>query len=441
VRFDPYETVFAMATGGPLTVEGDRVTFRCERTHDLRAGLYGVGRVRFASDDAQQPQQEVGDLGLCLLEVRDAGIEARSLEQLAVAHQAILEARRSDFQKGFGGVPGAAGTEEYRVLVFIKDCLLTRRMIVGQYEIGPAGGLTTSDEVALINGFLVAHKIPPLPTRAPDSPERGEPVIFVHFPRVIANSVAAAINEVVEPEMRLLCSVLSLGRKSYPSVIGGVVLDQPRGQMYDWMHTPQYRGNVMGGWLTGEEATLIRERLDKARSSPKLQLYLSLYHAAEQEEQLEAAYYRYWLVLETIARGKGYVGAPLKGWDGAVVLNRKGQPRQIPDEAEPLVFELIRRTLVGWSERGMAGRVEQSSFAELVAIWYRHRNNMVHGGGCFPDDPAFCLRDKDQYIRCKRAHDEIIKQSGYRDLFTDHYFGALQATAAQVLGSQFADAP
>jgi hypothetical protein len=97
------------------------------------------------------------------------------------------------------------------------------------------------------------------------------------------------------------------------------------------------------------------------------------------------------------------------------------------------MFELLRSTL---APQSVSGRAFGMPFDELVAIWYRHRNCVVHGGGCFPDDASFCLRTDQKFDQCRRAHEEVVAKHGGRDQLTDTCLQALRQTALLLLQAE-----
>ncbi len=154
---------------------------------------------------------------------------------------------------------------------------------------------------------------------------------------------------------------------------------------------------------------------------------------AIREERIEFVYFRFWNLLETIARSKGFDGTPRLDWSGSQVTSPKGKPLVIELQAEQLVFELLRSTL---APQSVSPRAFGAPFEELVPIWYRHRNCVVHGGGCFPDDTSFCLRADQKFIECRRAHEEVVAKHGSRDHLTDTCLQALRQTTLLIVQAE-----
>jgi hypothetical protein len=398
-------------------------------------GLYRISSVVLMPSDAADPREAGSETATprdLLFEVVGTGEKPRSAEELLAHYRDVGQRRQADFLSGIGDKTG--GSLEFEALVFVKNCLLRTRMRIGPCQLIPFGGLGCQDEVTLMNEFLAKNGAPPIadPQEALGLGPFGEPSVVVHFPRVLAASTERA-GQIVQDEVALLCDVLGLHRQSYGSPFGGILVRRDSGERFRWIHTPPYRGNVAAGFLAGEVPRLIRTDIDKARGDPRLALYLSLLREAIREERIEFAYFRFWNLLETIARSKGFDRKPRLDWSGSQMTSPKGKPLVIESQAEQLVFELLRSTL---APQSVSGRAFGTSFEELVPIWYRHRNCVVHGGGCFPEDASFCLRTDQKFVQCRRAHEEVVAKHGGRDQVTDTCFQALRQTAVLLLQTE-----
>ena len=421
--------------GSTLSCDGDVYVATYPEVQNLEKGLYYL-RLGIAS----QVEGEHSDIaqveGILYFEIQETPDVSKTEEVLVSEYVAISEARNREFLRGFGNQLGAPGMTEYRGLVFIKNCIVTARARLGQYEIIPFNGLEANDEINLVNSFLSETDIPLISnTEAVLARARnGQPTCVVHFPCIAAGSYEEAGN-LISAEVDLLCTVLSVVRSSYPRVFLTFLQDLRVGQTYYQLNAPHYRGNLMPSSLVGSEPRDIVRYMNNSLNNGKLQLYLSLYLEARMEERLEFAYFRYWNLIEVIARGKKYSGQPATSWQGTPVLNRSGAPRSVAYTAEDQVLEYIRRDLRqhGIGDSTYAVGLQQGLISEQIPIWYRHRNCVVHGGGCFPDDPSFCDRTKSKYVNCWRANDEIVAAHGKRELFTDTYFKNLQALAQVML--------
>jgi hypothetical protein len=438
-RVERDEDEWVLTSGGHIEVDRGACKVTILQTRDLRSGLHRLSELILMpslASDPNEPGARRVPLESVLFEVLDQGALPRPSDQLRAEYQRIIEEREAEFLAGIG--ESRPDSEEFQALVFIKDCYMQTRMRLGRYELIPLGGLGCHDEIALMNEFLNGVGQPPIESTAePVARARiGQPSIVLFFPRVRATSVDGA-GEIIKKEAALLCDVLALHRNSYGAAFGGFLLRPGTGQRFYWIDTPTYSGNLMGGLLSGEFPRAIRHHLQRARSNPRAALYLALLREALREEQTEVAYFRFWNLLETIARSRGFEGKPQVDWGSAQKLQANGAPVGPIRGAESLVFELLRSVMAGHvAPNALGGRLTQGTFEGLVPIWYRHRNCMVHGGGCLPDDSSFCLRTDAKYVNCRLAHEEVTTRNGPRDRLNDEYLRALRDTTTWVVQAE-----
>ena len=309
---------------------------------------------------------------------------------------------------------GLTKTREFTALAFTKECLITQAMRVGEYEILPFTGLGYRDELELIQKFFQKVGHPSLPPEHESEIEQraqhGQPTAIVHIPALKARTDEEAL-AIVEQEANLLLLVLSLQRGSGGSVFAVFVKDSETGQTKYRLFFPRYRGNLLGGGISGEDPAAISARYETLRRSESKQIYLSLFREALREVDSEFQYFRYWNILEVIARGKNYIGRQKRDWKGNMVLSPKNKPSKT-EGAEALVFELLRETFVprGLTEDCFARDWDQGLLSQQVPIWYRRRNCIVHGGSCLCRGTDLSKVSESKYSNCKRARDEAAEK-------------------------------
>ncbi len=295
----------------------------------------------------------------------------------------------------------------------MKDILITSRIRLSRYELIPSDGLSCIDELQVMQGFLEKIGQPPLGNTEGnlERAKQGQPTVVVHFPKVMADSIEHA-GMVVEEESDLLVALLSMQRRGAGEIFASLIFDVQQQKPFYRIHTPHYGGNLLGGWLSGEDPRTIVNRMESLRRTQTSVLYVNLFREALREHNPEFQYFRYWNILETIARNKEYVGELLRDWNGIVIKNRKGKERHIQDTAEELVFELLRERLSPkFGEMSFASGLSQGSISDQIGIWYRRRNCVVHGSQCLCRDPSLQLWNNPKYANCKRARDEISSQT------------------------------
>jgi hypothetical protein len=428
-RVSDYWDLFALGTGLNLASDTDR--FVVSQTESLTPGIYFLRNISIGLPDSSEFSPglfQSSSTDYTLFEVRRHGDVARNRAELISKYKEIVSNRDVELMRGIGD-SNSPGCLAYRCLVFLKDCLITTGIRLRDTEIIPFEGLGCEDQFQSMSlfcekyfGIQYLDRPPEFIARA----KQNQPVAVVHFPRIYAKSPDEAW-KVVESRVAVLCDVLSINRSGYATVFGSVILDS-LGHPFYRIDLPHYAGNLIGGELAGESPDVISNWLDSALASEQSQLYLSLFREALLEQRIEFAYFRYWNILETVARARNYIGQPLRDWVGTHLHNSKGQPRSIADSAEELVFEHLRVSFnaSGLTPVAFGSGLMQEGVEKMIPIWYRHRNCVVHSGGCHFDNESHCSRVKDKYVNCKAAHDEIVSIHGERVQFTDEYFRVLK---------------
>ncbi len=392
------EDEFALSFSSPAENRPDMGwVVPCTGVNQLSAGLYRLGRLAVMGETEQVltlPNEPV------LLELREPDQPLHDEATIRARHRHILERREQEFRAGFG-----RGDLNFRALVFVRDVLITRRMRLGRYEILPAGDLSQEAELLAVTRFLQENGIGELTIPSEQTGPPIRPVLVMHFPVVLGGSLEDARDQVVAEAERLV-SLLALTRGASGDWFAVAVHDRRR--LMTWLREEGYGGNLLGGFVSGEEPPWLRERLAGLRSDPRALLYTRLYREALGESDPEQRCARMWSILEQLARDRGIVGAPMTNWQGSPVLNRHGQQRTAT-EAEDFVGELLRQVLMPRQvgEDTFAAGLTRGSLSEQVPIWYRRRNCVVHGGECLCRDPQRTdLAGRSKQAACKAARDE-----------------------------------
>jgi hypothetical protein len=408
---------------------------------DLAPGLYLVSHVTFmepGEDPSVHRRYDHRDFGVVpfLVSADSQPEEATSGELFGKYLQVRLE-REHQFNLPLNGSQDTEGATRYSVFVFVKNCLVKTPMRLGQYEVGPLRGLTVFDELSLVNEFCTRNAIKPIEEARMrellQQGESGQPTYVVHFPTIMARSASDA-GLFAEQEVEIINSVLSLARNGYGEMFAGIAIEWETRRIYQKLIMPQYRGNLLGGWLSGEDPEHIRNMINIARSDNEKQLLLSLLRDARAETRWDFAYFRYWLILETKATRTIAKGTPMLDWHGNPVATAKGRVVRIT-EPKQQVAELLRRCHLARNVAppGSASGIKHMSVEELISIWYRRRGCVAHWGGCFPSDTAFCTRGVDQYELCRSALGEVAPATERPERQRDPYLSILDREAEMVI--------
>lgn len=432
----------------PATIDESykKISFRSPQDGEYNEGLYFINRIDIFDNDDQvteahpirdREELNIQDIHETLFEVIKDHDLSKTCQEIKDYYDLIINDRETEFREGFDN-----GSNEYLGLIFVKDCRLTTRMRLGNYEVIPLSGIPCFDEVNLIQSILNANNIDININynEILNNCQNNQPSFLIHFPKVFADSIDEAISKCQE-RSQIICNLLAMERDAYPSIIGMALLNLNHNENWVGLNIHSYRGNLVGGFISGEEPQSLKDKINKIKDNQKLQLYLSLYNDANKEIKLDFRYFRLWNLLEMIANTKGYKGNPRVDWHGNPGKDMTGDPIIDPNKlnikhAKELVFELIREAFLasGLTDTLFSNNLNQGSIGEMIPIWYMHRNCAAHNGGCFNDDPSYCKRNSSRFVNCKKAHDEVIT------IGDDLYFRALNDTVKIIINyeiSQF----
>lgn len=174
-------------------------------------------------------------------------------------------------------------------------------------------------------------------------------------------------------------NLLALHRQAAPEAVATFVrgLDAPRGRLY-WLRQV-YRGNLLGGFIAGEDEQCLLDHDKAAVQYPVLRHWLELYRTANSEPRPLFAFGRYWLVLEDIASERIQAGVRVTDFGGDEITDQDATTGRARGRVYAL---LVARAS---SSRG-AGINEWpgpsgESLWDLTGVWLGYRNAAEHHGG------------------------------------------------------------
>lgn len=346
------------------------------------------------------------------------------------------------------GDSSAPGVQEFRIMMFVERLRLTRPLRLPGMELAVllesrepvqrSFGLGASDEVEIINQVLRSRGwVGPQASVDPSWREKNahhRPVVVLHAPKVFASTAGRALRVAHEVRDRML-ELLAFHRNSsgVPFATAIQQLDVSTGRYMEPLVCPEveiYKGNLMGGSLSGEDQSVLLADYEAMRSDPFLSFVLYLHAEAQAEKELDFAYFRYWNLLETIAAGQVEMGTLVTDFEGEQILKADGEPFDTGG-ARGRVYELVKRGMlehVQSEETHQEARDLSLGLWEAVHVWYTFRNATAHHGGFNPDDPR--QRRQSWYRVAVEAQRKGAQPSGYGD---DPYFGYLKAVTSDVV--------
>jgi hypothetical protein len=326
-----------------------------------------LGEIRFAIREAEEPQPT------------DAQLRERANE--------LRQLQRERYDSPLGN-PGEPGVIEYRALAIVERLLLTSPLRLPGVQVLPSGlGNAASGEAELVSALLsrvgFGSFVQAEWWAKVNSAQR--PIALLLFSRVYAGEPASAV-ELVWRRRDEILDLLALSRGAGGRPLATVLEAPKTGQFRVYAEVDAYRGNLAGGFISGEDQTTLVLWDEAARTDPFLAVALSLLRDAQAESNPDAAYFRFWSLLEVIAGNRIQAKQPVTLLSGSPWIGRDRRLRTT-SVAAPRVYELIKRHLVSRQVDEASSVAPASDLREAVTVWYARRNATAHYGAFRPSDP------------------------------------------------------
>lgn len=448
------ETTFRLGTGLPATVVNGELEATMDGTNVADVlyedHLYEIANLEPADGEGNVAMSLLGgtDFPRTFFRVKADPSEPSLTPEQAADSAREVEERREELYAEPLGDPSATNAREFRILMFLERLLLTRPLRVPGIQMIPlieswepvqrSFGLGASDEVELINQVLRDWRwTGPQQSVDPSWRERNahnRPVVLMDAPRVFATSPERALSLAHNTRDRLL-ELLAFHRNSSGVSFATAIQmrDPATGGYTDLRVYPEveiYRGNLMGGFLSGEDQSGLLADYRAMRSDPFLRFVLYLHAEAQAEKDLDFAYFRYWNLLETIASERVETVNPVTDFGGEQILKADGKPFDTGG-ARGRVYELVKRGMLDHDqseETHQEARDLSLSLWDAIHIWYGFRNATAHHGGFDPHDAR--QQRQSWYRVAVEAQQKGAHPSGYQN---DPYFGYLKAVTTDVV--------
>jgi hypothetical protein len=218
---------------------------------------------------------------------------------------------------------------------------------------------------------------------------QGLPLVALHFPVVHAAAGEAALGALLE-QAGAVMDVLSYNRKARrPALVGAAVKDVTSNVIQSWLEPSrtQYIGNLLGGFISGEDHVDLPTQWDRLAADPRLSLWFQQLGDARAERRWEYRILRHFNMLEGMA--KGSFGTKL------VVTDAAGRPRMV-DATNPYTTQHGRGAVYaviadmarhrGDVDEGMWCSV--APLWEMCDLWKVVRNQVAHSGAWESSPPV-----------------------------------------------------
>ncbi|CAM3745998.1 hypothetical protein [Pseudoalteromonas maricaloris] len=302
-------------------------------TDDFETGLYQVRNLRFVHENGEKPVHIKSD-GEDLLYFWVAPKQSYKLgkEQIIEKIKEVKVkqkqyAERSIYSKR---CDEASHSSKFRVLIFGVGCLLHSLQQMKGYRIIPLGrGFSYGHMLEAVNLYAKQNLGTELPFES-DIESRfsqSTPVFVIDFWDIWAPNTDDCISTAVGIAEDIF-TVLAFGRGQRPSYFAYVVLNKETGSGVQSFNFPGYKGNLAPSFNPLEGAELIEKIFPLIQKDPWVDLIMRLYADALNEPNLSYRFFKYWSLLELIAKKRIQTPSnkPLLHPDGESILYNNDEP-------------------------------------------------------------------------------------------------------------------
>jgi hypothetical protein len=370
-RVDTVETSWTASLGGEITREG---------TLEAVWSAPSLGRecaVFVTSVERAGVRHPVSTSGVSV--VNATKLIATSGD--ASVRRAELQTEQEHRYAAGPGDPNAPDVREHRVVCAVERLLVTRRLRLPGVAVLPVPERPRGDEQRLMTDHVVQTL--GWPTRIDeqwwgDQVAGSRPWTAIVCEPVWATGRAEAAKLAWSVRDDLV-AILGLNRGARGRPVATVVEQRQPDDAIKYrvyVEDASYRGNLIGGFASGEDQSQLLAQHAAVGSDPLLRLCVDLYAEALGDPSPDARYLRIWSLLETLSGRRLPAGQVVTRTDGTVWPGSHATT----DSAAPRVYALL-------AEPFRRGHVDESSSVgpaadlyEAVRVWYARRNATGHYG-------------------------------------------------------------
>lgn len=321
-------------------------------------------------------------------------------------YQRLTEIRNERINRTLRADDG--GSKEYRVAFLADGVLNTRSLYIPGIALFPVSESTRGSDVPDIFNSLLAQS--GWPSRIDSGKWISEysqrrPVVMAVAASVKAGSSGSAV-QYVRNRVQSFLHLMSLLRGAQPQLISGVaeIRDPIKGWKPElaWIDGALYGGNLIGGFIAGEDQHSILTSWDAIEADEKIKLWLSLYSDSTRELRWDFKWFRLFNLLESIGLERYGDTTLVKNFSGVVIRrpDKNNVLRNVKTkEARGKVYQVVR-------DASVLASVAESSFCantgdslwDVARIWTDVRNAVAHEGGYRENDSVQNLTARNQRV-------------------------------------------
>jgi hypothetical protein len=319
------------------------------------------------------------EVARCLLG-RKAEISVKELEGLADEFRQKQSVR---YARSFG--EKAQGALEFEAICIVERLLIRTATRLPGVEILPLGAANAGGhEAELLNEVFGAL----------GRSERMDPEWWAQRSRASRPWAALRVNSIwaqnIEAAATLATGVrertlhlLAVGRGSSGVPVATLIRPLEAGKRGGiFPELPGYTGNLLGGFLSGEDQHSLLTKGEAIERDPVVALATKLYREARAESNPDFAYFRYWSLLELISDARISRERTVVRLDGSAWPDGGGSTKF----AASRVYELLKANFQNVDQQSVVGPAPD--LYEAVRGWYGRRNATAHYGAFDPTSDA-----------------------------------------------------
>lgn len=370
-----------------------------------------------------------GDACLEILSHYDFLFEIVSHTQVSKGYHELIADRDNILNQYFESINSGLGTItessiEFEAYVFCKDIKLGKSINTAKATIFPYDSLSTSNIKSIIYKYLGEEGIATINCSDEDSSHDNpynSPCIVIKIHRINANDKLEASN-IAHDYVNKILKAISITNNSYGFIIGDAIVDKKNAVVHHRTVSLSYKGNLFTGM---ENPQKLHSILDKVIQNDLTEFYLGLYRDACEESDASTKYFKFWNLLESIARNQNYEGEQKYDFNDNKIY-RGTKEVYISSNAREIVSELLRRHMNDSSK--IKDSLNYGSIEDRIDIWYQRRNCTAHRGKCRVDIQSICDQSNLRMQKCRNAYDECFNSGA-----VDNYLFDLKYTTRDVI--------
>jgi hypothetical protein len=321
--------------------------------------------------------------------------------------QQLAAARDATFDQPLTAINATTTSSTFAVLMAVDNLLSSVPQRIPGMRLLPISNSTLgSDLLDVLNssaaqlGFNTGID----PSAGMELIRRRRPAVILYAPKVLAETAQAAMEEARRTALILL-DLIALRRGASPRLLAGIVGKEVSSSSftlnYFWVESPGYTGNLIGGFISGEDPTSLLLQWRGTLSDGRIRLWLSLYSDAIADERWDYRIFRCFNLLEGIAAEILPAHQIVSDEAGNPLLQANGSP-YTTDQARGKVFELVKnvaqRSQINLSSLATSGANPARTVWQDTDIWVSIRNAVAHRGG-WEQAPGVAMSNRDQNIQ------------------------------------------